>query len=51
MALFMALCAAKPGRAKAKGKCPPLSVALEYHMADRAKARQGGGHLAKDAKR
>lgn len=30
---FMAMCSTEKGRAKAKGKCPPVKVAKEYrHM-------------------
>jgi len=33
---YMAMCSTSKGRAKAKGKCPPLKVAKEFrHMAKR----------------
>lgn len=39
-ARFMALCASKKGRAKARGKCPPESVAEEFAAADRRRPRR-----------
>ena len=36
-ARFMAMCATSKGRAKAKGKCPPVRVAKEYARHDRRK--------------
>lgn len=38
-ARFMALCANPSGRRKARGKCPPKSVAREFAAADRGKRR------------
>lgn len=34
---FMRMCASKNGRAKAKGKCPPVKVAKKYVKADKKK--------------
>ena len=42
---FMALCSSLKGRKKARGKCPPVSVAREFSVADKGKA------LAKSLKR
>lgn len=35
---FMGLCSTEKGRAKAKGKCPPVEVAKEYVHADKGAA-------------
>jgi len=32
---FMAMCSTPKGRTKAKGKCPPQKVAMEFRHADR----------------
>lgn len=37
---FMAMCASSKGRQKAKGKCPPESVAEEYVRADKRKGKR-----------
>ena len=34
---FMGMCSAAAGRKKAKGKCPPLSVAKEFAHAPKGK--------------
>ena len=34
---FMAMCSTTKGRNKAKGKCPPKKVAMEYRHADKGK--------------
>lgn len=34
---LMALCSTEEGRAKARGKCPPQDVALEFRHADRGR--------------
>jgi len=34
---FMGLCSTDEGRAKAKGKCPPKSLAQEYLAADKGR--------------
>ncbi len=44
---FMEMCSTPAGRAKARGKCPPLEVANEFVAADRAKARKGNPHAGK----
>jgi hypothetical protein len=41
---FMGLCSSHKGRAKAKGKCPPMSVAKEY-------AHTSGKRLPEKAKK
>jgi hypothetical protein len=39
-ARFMRMCASTRGRKKAKGKCPPQSVAREFTRADSRKKRK-----------
>ena len=34
---FMGMCSTSEGRSKAKGKCPPMSVAKEYAHATKNK--------------
>lgn len=42
---FMGMCSTSAGRAKVKGKCPPMSVAREYAHAP------AGGRLREKAKK
>lgn len=35
---FMSMCSARRGRAKAKGKCPPVKVAKEFRKMGKRKA-------------
>jgi hypothetical protein len=46
-ARFMAMCASVKGRKKARGKCPPMETAHEFHEADKAKARKHRGALVR----
>ena len=50
-ARLMALCSTLKGRRKARGKCPDIKTAREFHAADKALARQRKGHLARVLKR